>query len=487
MNSRKKVSLIDKWDNISLPVKASFAFMVCSFLQRGISTITTPIFTRLLTTDQYGYYSVFNSWLDIVSVFTTLKLAGGVFTQALVKFEDRRDSFTASTAGLGTTLTLVLYALYFPFRSYINEWMGMNSLIMTCTFAASWATLMFELWAAQQRVEYKYKALVALTLFTSLAKPLAGIAAILLVPFELKAQARIVSLVAVEIFSYVWIFIIFLRKGKTCYNRDNWKYSLSLNIPLIPHYLTRTILNQCDRLMIRSMVSYSSAGIYSLAYNLAWMLSLFTNAILQTFNPWIYQRIKSKEYNRIGKTSYAILGIVAVFGLGLISFAPELVRIFAPVEYYEAIWVIPPVTASVYFLFMYSLFADFEFYFEKTKFMAFVSTLGGLLNIVLNYFCIKAFGYVAAGYTTLACYMFFAVAHYFAMKMIINKNLGGEKVYNVGVIIAISGAFLGAAAVMMVTYNLMLVRYCIIAVALVVIFIKRQQIISVVKEVRNKK
>ena len=73
------------------------------------------------------------------------------------------------------------------------------------------------------------------------------------------------------------------------------------------------------------------------------------------------------------------------------------------------------------------------------------------------------------------------------MKMIINKNLGGEKVYNVGVIIAISGAFLGAAAVMMATYNLMIVRYCIIAVALVVIFIKRQQIISVVKEVRNKK
>lgn len=485
--SNKRGILIEKWNNMSLPVKASFAFMICSFLQRGISTITTPIFTRLLTTDQYGYYSVFNSWLDIVSVFTTLKLAGGVFTQALVKFDKERSPYTASTAGLGTTLSIVLYILYLPFRQWINEWMGMNTLIMSCIFLASWATLMFELWAAQQRVEYRYKALVALTLFTSIAKPLAGIVAILLVPFELKAQARIISLVAVEVLSYVWIFIIFLRTGETYYSKKYWKYSLSLNIPLIPHYLTRTILNQCDRLMIRSMVSYSSAGIYSLAYNLAWMLSLFTNAILQTFNPWIYQRIKNKEYQKIGKTSYAILSIVAILGLGLISFAPELVKIFAPAEYYEAIWVIPPVTASVYFLFMYSLFADFEFYFEKTKFMAFVSTLGGLLNIGLNYICIKAFGYVAAGYTTLACYMFFAIAHYFAMRKIIKEHLNNIKVYNVGIIIAISGAFLGAAAVMMATYNLMIVRYCIVAVALVVIFIKRDQIMSVVKEVRSKK
>ena len=61
--------LKSKIDSLSLPVKASIAFMLCSFLQRGISTLTTPIFTRILTTEQYGYYNIFNSWLENFKTF----------------------------------------------------------------------------------------------------------------------------------------------------------------------------------------------------------------------------------------------------------------------------------------------------------------------------------------------------------------------------------------------------------------------------------
>ncbi len=471
---------------MSVPAKATFAYLICSFLQRGISTLTTPIFTRLLNTDQYGYYSIFNSWLDIVAVFTTLKLGGAVFTQALVKFDKERDIYTASTAGLGTSLSLLVFLIYFPIRSYVNRWMGISTDIMVCIIIASWATMIFELWAAKQRVEYKYKSLVALSLFTSIAKPISGIVAILCVPNEFKAQARIISLVVVEVVSYTWIFFVFLKKGKGFYHNRYWRYSLSLNIPLIPHYLTRTILNQCDRLMIRSMIGLGSAGIYSLAYNLAWMLTLFTNAILSTFNPWIYTRIKNKEYKQIGKMSYALLGVVAILGLGLISLAPEVIKIFATDEYYDAIWIIPPVTASVYFLFQYSLFSCFEFYFEKTEFVSIASTVGGILNVILNYFCIQIFGYIAAGYTTLICYILFAVGHYWAMRRIQIKNKIEEKSYNVSILLGISITFLAGAAIMMATYEMVIIRYSIILVAAVIVFVKRMQIIAVIKEIRTK-
>ena len=200
--------------NAPVSVKASLAFLICSFLQRGISTITTPIFTRLLNTEQYGYYSVFISWLEIVSVFTTLKLSGGVFTQALVKFDSKdRDTYTASTAGLGTALSVTVFLIYWVFRDFFNDLMGVTTLIMICIFIASWATLMFELWAVQQRVNYRYKPLVALTIFTSIAKPTSGIIAILLTPFEYKAHARIISLVFVEILCYTWIFIVFSSRN----------------------------------------------------------------------------------------------------------------------------------------------------------------------------------------------------------------------------------------------------------------------------------
>ena len=475
----------NKFDKLSTPVKASVAFMICSFMQRGISTLTTPIFTRLLDTEQYGYYTIFTSWLEIISVFTTLKLAGSVFTQALVKFDKERETLAASTAGLGTTVTLFVTCIYLPLRKYINSWLGMPTLIVLCMFIASWAVLMFELWAAQQRVEYKYKALVLLTLLTSIAKPVSGIIAVIATK-EYKAEARIVSLVIVELLAYTGLFVSFLRKGKTFYNKRFWKYSLSLNIPLIPHYLTRTILHQADRLMIKHMVSYSAAGIYGLAYNLAWMLTLVTNAILNTLNPWIFERIKKKEYKRIGSLSYMILGIVAVTGLALIALAPEAVRIFAPAKYHGAIWIIPPVTASVYFLFMYSLFADFEFYFEKSGFMTIASTIGGVLNIILNYIFINLFGYIAAGYTTLFCYFFYAAAHYICMRRIIKKQLDNVKVYDLKIIIAISAVFLGLSALLMVTYNYPVIRYCIILASMIAVIIKRDFFLNTIKEIKKK-
>ena len=361
----------------------------------------------------------------------------------------------------------------------------MPTLIVLCMIIASWATLIFELWAAQQRVVYKYKALVALTLLTSVAKPLAGIIAVLSTQ-EYKAEARIISLVAVELVAYTGLFIMFLRKGKVFFHKRFWRYSLSLNVPLIPHYLTRTILHQADRLMIKRMVNYSAAGIYGLAYNLAWMLTLITNALLNTLNPWIFERIKKKEYHRIGSLSYLILSLVAIAGLALIALAPEAVRIFAPVKYHEAIWIIPPVTASVYFLFMYSLFADFEFYFEKSGFMTIASTIGGILNIILNLIFIKLFGYIAAGYTTLFCYFFYAAAHYICMKRIIKKELNGIKVYDLKIIVAISVVFIGLAALLMATYNLLLIRYGIIIISLIVLMVKRDILLDALKEIKKK-
>lgn len=81
---------LKKYKNLPVQVRASFWFLICSFLQKGISMITTPIFTRLLSTSEYGQFSVFNSWLGICTVIVSLQLYAGVYTSGLVKFEDEK-------------------------------------------------------------------------------------------------------------------------------------------------------------------------------------------------------------------------------------------------------------------------------------------------------------------------------------------------------------------------------------------------------------
>ena len=48
---------------MSVQVKASMAFMIVNFMQKGISFLTAPIFTRLLTTEEYGVITIYLSWV----------------------------------------------------------------------------------------------------------------------------------------------------------------------------------------------------------------------------------------------------------------------------------------------------------------------------------------------------------------------------------------------------------------------------------------
>ena len=95
-----KMSLLKKYRSLPVQAKASIWFLICAFLQKGISVLTTPIFTRLLTAAEYGQFNVFNSWLSILQIFISLNLSFGVYAQGLVKFSEDRYVFSSSMQGL---------------------------------------------------------------------------------------------------------------------------------------------------------------------------------------------------------------------------------------------------------------------------------------------------------------------------------------------------------------------------------------------------
>ena len=467
-------SLRSKYALLSAPVKSAFWFTACSFMQRGISVITTPVWTRLFSAEDFGMYSIFNSWKSILSVFVTFNLAAGVFTRGLLKYEDRQEDFVSSMEGLLSFMTAVFLAVYVPLRNFWNPLLGLSTPLMLCMAAMLWCETAFSFWAARQQFDYKYRRLIAVTLAMSLANPAVGIACVLLFPGQ-KVAARIISMTVLEAAVYASFFAFQLLRSKRLASREFWRFALLFNLPLVPHYLSQTVLSSSDRIMIGKMTGERTAGLYSLAYSVAMILTMLNASIQQAFNPWLYRKIKAREYERIGSTSYAVLIVVALVNLIFIVFAPELVRIFAPEEYLEAVRVMPPVTMSVFFMFMYCLFADFEFYYEKTAFIAAASVLGAVLNVVLNWLCIPRFGYVAAGYTTLACYVLYVAAHYCAMRVIAGREIGSVRIYDVRVLAAMSALFMALGFSVMALYGLPLVRYCVAAgfVLLALVFRRR--------------
>lgn len=472
-----------KYKALPVQVRASFWFLICSFLQKGISMITTPIFTRIMSTEEYGQFGVFNSWYGIATIIIGLGLYQGVHAQGLIKYDKERSVFTSSLQGLLTTLVTIWVIIYFLFQNFWNNLFTLTTVQMLCMFIMIWTTAMFSFWANEQRVTYSSRTLVIVTLIASFSAPFLGI--FLILHSDDKVTARILGIVLVELIAYSWMFFYQMKKGKTFFSKRFWLYALGFNLPLVPHYLSQTVLNSSDRIMIQRMIGESEAGIYNLAYSLSLIMTIFNTALMQTINPWMYQKIKDKKGKEIGPIAYGTLILIAVVNLMLILLAPEAVAIFAPASYYDAIWVIPPVAMSVFFMYSYDLFAKFAFYYEKTKFIMMASVAGATLNIVLNYICIKAFGYVAAGYTTLTCYIVYCIAHYLFMKKVCDQFCEGEYPYETKKIMKIAIPFLAAGFGLLFTYNFPIVRYGIVVVAAVLVVIMRKKFIAVIRELMS--
>lgn len=444
-------------------------------MQRGVSVITTPIFTRILTTAEYGQYNIFNSWYGILTVIVSLNLYFGVYTRGLVKYEDRQKEFSSSLQGLNFVLVLFWTIVYFAFRDFWNGLFKLTTVQMLAILVMIWTNAVFHFWSSAQRVNYKYRLLVIITVAVSVMKPAVGI--FLINHSQDKVTARILGLVLVELVFYTSFFFIQLFKGKKFYDGKFWKHAIIFNLPLIPHYLSMTVLNGADKIMIGDMVGDSEAGIYQLAYSVSQIMTIFNTALMQTVEPWLYRKIKDNKIEDISAIATTLFIGVAGVNTLMIAFAPEIIKIFGPKEYHEAIPIIPPVTMSVYFMFLYTFFAVFEFYFEKRKYIAIATSIGALLNIVLNKIFISIFGYYAAGYTTLFCYILFALFHYIFMDRIVKANFGNRKAYDIRTLLKITVIFILLGFVLLVTYDYLVIRYCIIIIILCVIWLKRKPIL----------
>ena len=478
--------LLEQYKKLSAPVKASLWFLICGFLQKGISMLTTPVFTRIMTEEQYGKFSVYHTWLSVVQIIVTLNLAAGVYVRGLVKNEDDQDRFSSAMLGLSTTCILVWTVIYALFRNAFNNLLGISTVMVAAMLVEAWAQIAYQFWTNREKVAYRYKKLVILTLTYVTLKPALGAVCVLWADEMQQAEARILATVVINLLLFTGLYITIFKKGRQFFNKKYWLYALKFNIPLLPHYLSQIVFNQSDRLMINSICGPSEAAYYTVAYTIAMVLQILNTSVSATMNPWIYRSLKDKQYKNIGKVSYSILGVIALLNLAVVLGAPEVLRIMAPESYQAALWVIPPVTVGVYFSFLCDVFVAFEFYFEKTHYVTIATIANAVLNVVLNAFFIPRFGFVAAGYTTLCCFILYAFTHYLIMKRIVKTYLDNAKIYNSKIIVGLGVCLMAGAAATMLLYKTVLIRYGLLLVLGALAVWKRKKIAGLLKTMKMK-
>jgi len=481
----EKGSLLQKYKSIPVPMKAGIWFVVCSTLQKCIGLITTPIFTRIMTTLEYGQFSIYHSWLSIFSIITTLRLDFTVFSKGMSVYKKERDGYIASMQMVTSLLTFVFFLIYLCFRSQVNHLTELGTAITFLMLVELFVKPAYSFWILKERYEYRYQKTVLITTLSTIVTSAVGVLAVITAPQDKKVISLILSNVVVQVALGVVLYILNFYHGFKTAKKEHAVFALKFNLPLFPHYMSIYILNQMDRIMIQKMVGVAEAGIYSITYNIGMTMQIITTNIMNALTPWYYEKLENEKFVEIKKIFVPIMVLCCLPVFLFIAFAPEAMRLLVAKTYYEAVYIIPPVSVSVVFLAMYSFFCIPEFYYDANKFSMYVSMAGAALNVGLNFIFIRLFGYMAAGYTTLVCYMLFAVCHFFYSEHVIKKKKN-VSLFRMSTVLLFITVNMGYAVLMTILYTNNILRYMVIGVIIVLVFILRNYIRNAVEIMRKK-
>lgn len=461
-------------------VKASIAFFFSNIITAGISYITTPLYTRVLSATEYGQSTVFFTWLQLFGIIAMFGLANGVFNNGMLDYPDKREEYSFSMLMLSNVITIIFSFTLFFVYPIIKEYIDLEIRYIVLMLVLFLVQPAYNFWIARQRYEIKYKYSVMWSVICALCSPIAAILLIVFSPLN-RLDARIFGTQIVLIIIYIGFYLYQGIGNKWRLKISYWKDAVKFNLPLLPHYLSIYLLNSSDRLMISQLVSKAATAYYSVAYSVASIATIVWSAINSSLIPYTYENCKKKNYRAISQVTIPIMAVFGIVCTIVILFAPEVVAIMATKDYMEAIYVIPPIIGGVFFQVQYFIYANIVYYYRKPQYVMYASVAATFLNIVLNYICIKRMGYIAAGYTTLICYMLQAVMDYYAMKKVVK-----EKVYDMRYVFGMSLLIVIISLVSIKLYEeIPIIRYLLLIGILGAIFTLKNKIIKIWSQIRS--
>lgn len=422
-------------------VKAGIGYTIGNVLLQCIGILTLPLFTKLLSTPEYGKYGVFMSYSAILLSVISCALHASV-RNAKVEYGKKINEYVSSITivyfcGLFVLLTIALLSTE-GLRTVLN----LNRHQLSMMIFYSFCTSIMNLYNTWLSLEYSYKRYLVLAVVNSLA----SIGLSLLLMFTVlktdRLMGRLIGVTSsVSIVATVAIISIY-RKAKPHYNQEYIKFGLKFSAPLIAHGVAQTLLSQFDRVMINSIVGSSEAGIYVFAGSVKNLLNVVSNSLNTVWATWFFNEMDKGHEDVIKRRAKEYSLLVLLFTIGALCVSPEVIKVLGRRrEYWSAIYLSPPMVLDSYVMFMYAIIVQGEYYVKKTYNVLIGTVLAAVINVITNYIFIVKYGYVAAAYTTLFAYTCYLVFH-----IIISRRLIGYYIVSIAQLLLQGGVLIGVSA-----------------------------------------
>ncbi len=404
-------------------LKSGIWYTVSSVAIRAVSIITSPIYTGMLSTGDYGIANTFNSWIEIFNIFTCLCVVYSI-GRAKLDFADKFDEYLSCLQGLSSSFAAVVLIGAVIFREQISALIKYEIPLVIVLFAYLVVSPSVEYTLQKCRYEYRYKENILISLITCIGTVACSIL-LMLVFNDRRYFGKIIGSILTTFLLGICFYVRILLRGKRFFKKEYWIYALKFGLPMIPHALALVVLAQIDRIMIRDLCSESDAGLYIYGYGFATLLMIFTNAIGQAWLPWFNEELFAGHREQIKNYQKKLVLLGTFLTIGFVTVAPEALMLLAPRgrAYWVAKWVVPPVALGALAQYFYTNYVNVELFHKKTPIIAASSILAAVVNFGLNAVFIPRFGYIAAAYTTFASYLFLMLFHYVATRFVIKENV----------------------------------------------------------------
>jgi len=218
---------------------------------------------------------------------------------------------------------------------------------------------------------------------------------------NLIASAFTLVLLSKELFAFKWKF-----------NPATWKEMMIYSLPLLIAGFGGMINETFDRIMlgwwapVKSVVAAKNeVGIYSACYKLSILISLFIQAFRMGAEPFFFKQADGTNPQRVYARVMKFFVITITFMFLVVAMYLDIWKYFIRnISFWAGLKVVPVLLLANMFLGIYYNLSIWYKLTNKTMYGAWITVIGAIITLVINYLFIPHFSYMACAWATFASY-----------------------------------------------------------------------------------
>lgn len=399
---------------LSVPARASFGFTLAGLLAKGIHVLLTPVFSRLLSAEEYGLYSLYLTWLGIFSVAATLGMTGSVLYRGMQKYRAEADAFLCSAFSSVCFPFLFTFGLYLLFSADINRFTGLNTELTLFLFMQIGANLSVAFFSARCRYFYRPLPYAVLTIGCDL---LSAVLSLLLIRYAPHPEtARIYGTLAASLVFALPLACLCYLRGKCLFRKEHLAFLFPFALSLFPHYTATILLTEGGRAVIGRRLGQAALAGYGIASSLGLSLSLLSAGIGAAYQPWVMRKVASGNTKNIAPITFRLSLLFSLLSAHLMLLLPEIFSLLAPSEYRTALPAALPLALSVLPHYLASTLCGVLLTRESVFPVSLVTSAVAAFSLLADALLVPRFGTAASGVVALVCAYLLLFLRLFTVK-----------------------------------------------------------------------